>query len=94
MQTNDDVFEIEVQTDEIDYLTRWTQFPPEDSKGYGTDDPFNRGETDDDILEKFRLEVNVNDLQQFMTRASKVKVQFVSLFLVLIIINYNRKLSR
>lgn len=79
MQTNDDVFEIEVQTDEIDYLTRWTQFPPEDSKGFGTDDPFNRGETDDDIFEKFRLEVNVNDLQQFISRASKVKFYLFSI---------------
>ncbi len=36
IQTNDDVLEIEVQTDEIENITRWTQYPPEDSKGYGT----------------------------------------------------------
>lgn len=72
VQTNEDIFEIETQTDEIDYMTKWTQYPPEDSKGYGTDDPFKRGDNDDDVLEKFRLEVNINDLQQFLSKASKV----------------------
>lgn len=72
-QTNDDIFEIETQTDDIDYVTRWTQCPPEDSKGYGSEDPYNRGQAiEDNILEKFRLDVNVNDLQVFLNKASKV----------------------
>lgn len=35
VQTNDDTLEIEVQTDEIEMATRWTQHPPDDLKGYG-----------------------------------------------------------
>ena len=35
MQTNDDLFDIEIQTEEIESLTRWTQHPAEESKGYG-----------------------------------------------------------
>lgn len=35
-QTNDDNVEIDCQTDEIETMTRWTQNPPDDSKGYGT----------------------------------------------------------
>ena len=34
-QTNGDLLEIEVQTDEIENITKWTQFPSEDNKGWG-----------------------------------------------------------
>jgi hypothetical protein len=35
VQTNDDTLEIEVQTDDIEMATRWTQHPADDIKGYG-----------------------------------------------------------
>ena len=35
IQTNDDILDIEVQTDEIETTTKWTQCPSEDSKGWG-----------------------------------------------------------
>ena len=36
VQTNDDLLDIEVQTDEIEESNKWTQYPPEDSKGCGS----------------------------------------------------------
>jgi len=71
VQTNDDVVEIEIQTDDIDLVTRWTQFPPEDLKGYGTTNE--RSEAwEEDIFGKFRLEINFVGLQSFLERASRV----------------------
>jgi hypothetical protein len=35
VQTNDENFEVTTQTEDIQYSTRWTQYPPDDSKGYG-----------------------------------------------------------
>jgi hypothetical protein len=41
VQTNDDIVEIEVQTDEIEESNKWTQYPPDDSKGCGSGKYFN-----------------------------------------------------
>jgi len=35
VQTNDENFEVTTQTEDIQYSTRWTQYPPDDSRGYG-----------------------------------------------------------
>ena len=72
VQTNDDIVEIEVQTDDIDYTTRWTQFPPEDLKGYGTADTNLTEAYEEDLFGKFRLEVNFIELQAFLDKSSKV----------------------
>lgn len=40
MQTNDENFEVTTQTEDIHYSTRWTQYPPDDSKGYGEGELF------------------------------------------------------
>lgn len=74
MQTNDDVIEIEVQTDEIDLTTRWTQYPPEDFKGYGKENSNKLNDVgfEEDLLNKFRHETNFLELQNFLNRASRV----------------------
>jgi hypothetical protein len=76
VQTNDDVIEIEVQTDEIDLTTKWTQYPAEDLKGYGTDGADkklgNAASYEQDLFNKFRLETNFLELQRFLNRASQV----------------------
>jgi hypothetical protein len=40
VQTNDENFEVNTQTEDIQYSTRWTQYPPDDSKGYGEGELF------------------------------------------------------
>lgn len=75
MQTNDDVIEIEVQTDEIDLTTRWTQYPPEDLKGFGIENSNKLNDAEfyeEDLFNKFRIETNFLELQYFLNRASKV----------------------
>jgi hypothetical protein len=42
VQTNDENFEVNTQTEDIQYSTRWTQYPPDDSKGYGEGELFNQ----------------------------------------------------
>ncbi len=71
VQTNDDVVEIEVQTDEIDFVTRWTQYPSEDLKGYGTTKDIEEM-WKEDIFGKFRLDINFIGLHSFLERASRV----------------------
>ena len=72
VQTNDDVVEIEIQTDDIDYVTRWTQFPPEDLKGYGTETKNNYDAYEEDLFGKFRLEVNFLGMLNFLEKAAPV----------------------
>ena len=35
VQTNDDNIDRDIQTEEIDYRSKWTQYPAEDFKGSG-----------------------------------------------------------
>ncbi|RNA22400.1 WD repeat-containing 60, partial [Brachionus plicatilis] len=72
IQTNDDNVEIDCQTDDIDYVTRWTQNPPDDSKGYGTENEKFRQENSDDILQKFRVSIDTDNLLKFLEKSSKV----------------------
>lgn len=73
MQTNDDLLDIEIQTDEIETTTKWTQYPAEDNKGWGVENQkYNMENDTDDILKKYRTEINFNELQIFLNKSSKV----------------------
>jgi len=41
IQTNDDNVDRDIQTEEVDARSKWTQHPPEDFKGYGRKDATN-----------------------------------------------------
>ena len=53
-------------------MTRWTQFPPEDLKGYGTETKNNYDAYEEDLFGKFRLEVNFLGMLNFLEKAAPV----------------------
>ncbi|KAL5010884.1 hypothetical protein ScPMuIL_013189 [Solemya velum] len=70
VQVNDDDISREVQTEPIDYLSKWTQHPPEDFRGSGRGD----GEKDFDEEEKSLMahKEDPGHLNKFLQRSAQV----------------------
>ncbi|XP_052805737.1 cytoplasmic dynein 2 intermediate chain 1-like isoform X2 [Mya arenaria] len=68
VQTNEDNIEREIQTEEADVRSKWTQHPPEDFRGCGRGD----GEKDQEEEESQHQDTDMGRLNHFLEKAGQV----------------------